>query len=102
MKTQVSVTLNDHDAELLEQAVKICLGKYWEASATGRQRNHVIRWAIRSVCAAVIREGEWRGMFAVDLRPETEEELAERLGDKIPQSEEATEPKTHPRWLWKN
>ncbi|MBI3415173.1 MAG: hypothetical protein HY043_07610 [Verrucomicrobia bacterium] len=76
MKTRVTITLDGHDAELLEHAVRLA-GQKTDADAS--ERRWVLRWFIRAASAAVIRDGEMPCPLAVELRHETWDETETRI-----------------------
>ena len=85
-KKTLSITLNEYEAKLLDKTLQTVYG-LWNGKrydVTWRDRNFVIRWAIVSVCAAIIRAGKLAVPFAVECRPETEDEGRARMAGEIP------------------
>lgn len=77
MKTKFSITLEGWDAAVLQEAVAIelgehpCLGQC--ESDLIRQRNWLVRWAIRTVCAAIVQNRAMPVPFGVEVINEPEE-----------------------------
>ncbi|MSU62125.1 MAG: hypothetical protein EXS31_06975 [Pedosphaera sp.] len=85
MKRTYTITLDDYDAALLEQAIRIACRLRGDGDETQRSnRSFVLRWILRAVSAAIIRRGEMPQRLAVELRHETREETRLRLEKKIP------------------
>lgn len=85
-KITLTITLNEYDTKLLGKALETLYGptRSRRYAVTSRDRNWVLGWAIRSVLAAIIRAGELAVPFAVECRPETEDEGRARMAGEIP------------------
>ena len=74
-KTKFSITLKGWDAAVLEEAVGIELKRFSNGinetkSEVQHRRNWLVRWAIRSVCAALVQKGKISVPFGVELSKE--------------------------------
>lgn len=85
-KITLTITLHEYDAKVLDKALQTVYGLtgFGRQDVTWRERNFVLGWAIRSVCAAIIRAGEMSVPFAVELRPQTEDEDRARTAGELP------------------
>ena len=71
-KTKFSITLDGWDTAVLQEALDIELKRFSNCidatkSDLQRRRNWLVRWAIRSVCAALIQRGAIPTPMGVEL-----------------------------------
>ena len=85
MKTKFSLTLDDYEAQLLDQAIRVaCRLRGAGDEPDSSHRRYLMRWIIIAVCSAIIRAGKMPKQLAVELRHETQEEMRQRLAGEIP------------------
>ena len=71
MKSKITLTLEDYDAQLLDKAVRIvCLLRGDGDEPDSSNRRFVLRWIVGAVCSAIIRNGEMPQQLAVERRHE--------------------------------
>lgn len=77
MKRKFSITLDPYTVRLLERTARIyCLNMH---EPSRRERQIVLRWAIRAFCFAAVKRGKLSPPPACDLREETKLRLAEQM-----------------------
>lgn len=77
-----SFSLPAGEAAVLEDAVRTaCKLRSCEEINARNHLNYVIRWAVRTVSCEIIRRGWTEFPFAVDIRPESDAEFYERVGE---------------------
>ncbi|MEQ2007532.1 MAG: hypothetical protein ABMA26_12105 [Limisphaerales bacterium] len=85
MKKTITITLDEYDARLLEAAIRTTRRPFSSGEEVDRsQRRYVLGWMLRSVAAAIIRQGNMPAPLAVELRHETEAETWQRLRKQLP------------------
>ncbi len=83
MKAKIALTLDDYDAAVLDNAVRIAC-KLRGDEPQNSHRRYLLCWIIGAVCSAIIRKGAMPERLGVELRPETDEEMQQRLAKEIP------------------
>jgi hypothetical protein len=85
MKRTITITLDEYDARLLEAAIRILCPPFSSGEEVDRsQRRYVLGWMLRSVAAAILRQGNMPAPLAVELRHETKAETEQRLRKQLP------------------
>jgi len=90
MVRRISVGLTQQELDAYQDALRVVYSCGSETDElinqlSSRQRVELARNAIWAVCKAVVRAGCFPRALACDVRPETEEETAERLGEPLQQ-----------------
>jgi hypothetical protein len=79
-----SIGFRGDDWQVLEKAIQArYMVKNVFAETSAQERCHFIKLAVYAIASAVIRQRVSMCMLACDLRPETEEEMARRVGTRM-------------------
>lgn len=101
MKKTITITLDEYDARLLEAALRTTRRPFSPGEEVDRsQLRYVLGWMLRSVAAAIIRQGNMPAPLAVELRQETRQETEERLRRQLPSPPPPPLPGSAPRPWW--
>lgn len=84
MKTKVTITLDEYEAELFRQAVVLAGGLIRKDEPSRQRQRFFLSWAIIAVSRAVIEGGGMPCPLAVQMRFENPKQTAMRIAEELP------------------